>query len=94
VLVFANLFLVLVNQSETQLSFAAFTRIDRVTAGVYLTIFAIIGSIIYIPSVGAMAKMAALSLPQLGVAIALAMASTFWWDAVKMYRKCRGNSPD
>jgi len=84
VLVFANLFLVFVNQSERSLTLVSFLRIDRVVLLVNLAIFAVLALVIYTKTGNEIAKMRPLSGGDLGMAALTALAATVWWDLIKI----------
>lgn len=91
VLVLANLFLVYVNRSDKRAAFAtsAGTPFDPVPC---LINFAVLGSLILISSVPALAttaKVKPLTLFEFAEVIAVAAIATFWWEIVKLEKRRR-----
>jgi len=84
VLVFANLLLVFVNQSERTLTLVSFLKIDRVVVVVNAIIFAVLALAIYTKAGHDITKLQPLSLADLGMAALTALAATLWWDLVKI----------
>lgn len=88
VLIFANLFLVYVNQSERSFAFnGIFKNKDKVTWYVNSGTLAALALILYLPWGNTIAKTAPLSVPVLICAICTAAAATFWWELVKLFKK-------
>jgi Ca2+-transporting ATPase len=95
ILGFSNLFLVYVNQSETGTALTGIFRLkDRVIWCVNIGIIAALTLITYVPAGNAIAKTAPLNAGQVLTAIALAAASTFWWELVKMLKRTGANASD
>jgi Ca2+-transporting ATPase len=99
ILVFANLFLVYINSSETDSVVSRFLRknridtetgkrrrIDKVVIGVNIGIVAALLFIVYVPYGNIIAKTVALPLNAFVTAVVIAFAATVWWEIVKLVR--------
>ena len=89
VLVLANLFLVYVNRSDRRAAFAKSTGapFDPIPC---LINFAVLGSLILISSVPALAmtaKVKPLTLFEFAEVITVAAIATFWWEIIKLYKR-------
>lgn len=87
-LVLSNLFLVYVNRSDTEPAFAK--RIGKFDPVPWIVNLAILGGLILIsniPALASTAKVKSLSFADFAAAVAIAGAATFWWEAVKFYRR-------
>ncbi|MEI6131949.1 MAG: cation-translocating P-type ATPase [Bacillota bacterium] len=83
----ASLLLVYVNRSEKRFAFSDLFKFnDKVVWYVNSGIIAILALVIYTPVGNSYAKTVALGPEVLGFAFALAFASTFWWEIVKLIR--------
>ena len=88
-LVLANLFLVYVNRSDRRAAFAKSTGapFDPIPG---LINFAVLGSLILISSVPALAmtaKVKPLTLFEFAEVITVAAIATFWWEIIKLYKR-------
>jgi len=87
VLGFASLLLVYVNQSEKRFAFGDLLKFrDKVVWYVNGGIIAILALVIYTPVGQNYAKTVPLGFDVLGIALALAVVSTLWWEIVKLVR--------
>ncbi|MEN6391645.1 MAG: cation-translocating P-type ATPase [Syntrophomonas sp.] len=94
VIAFANLFLVHVNQSDFEPVSAALVKFkDKVVWYVNGGILAALAVIVYLPAANEIVKTRPLSLSQVVAAVGLAALATFWWEAVKFFKR-RTYSPD
>ena len=91
ILVLSNLFLVYVNQSNTESAFTnKSSNFDPVP---WIINFAILGGLILIssvPTLASMAKVKPLSFRDFAIAAAIAAAATFWWEIVKFLKRRTG----
>lgn len=88
VLIFANLFLVYVNQSENDLAVLSMLKCrDKVMLFVNLAILLALIFVIYTPIGNTIAKTIPLSSIELLCAFGIALVSTFWWEFVKLFKK-------
>ena len=94
VLVFSNLFLVYINQSNKQFALAMLLKWrDKVIILVNAAIFAALALIVYLPAGNAVAKTMPLSFNEAAAAIGLAALATLWWELVKVFQRFFPASP-
>jgi Ca2+-transporting ATPase len=90
VIIFANILLVYVNQSEVDFRLSIIFKLkDKVQLFVNLAILAGLALTIYAPFVNNIAKTSPLHLKQLLMAILLAIVSTLWWEIVKLIKRLK-----
>jgi len=90
VIIFANLFLVYVNQSEKTFALSNFFKSrDKVLWYINIGILLALTIVIYTSFGNQLAKTSALTAIQLLSSIAIAAIATLWWELVKLYKKRR-----
>lgn len=88
VMVFANLSLVFVNQSDKDFAFSSKACLkDPVIWLVNLAIFTALTLAIFTPFGNTIAKVQPLTTIEIAVAVALAAGVTFWWELVKVIKR-------
>lgn len=89
ILIFANLFLVYVNQSQNEFAFSYIGIIlrDKVIRNINIVILIGLVLIVYLPGANNLVKTVPISIHQFMIAVLLAAVSTFWWEFVKLVRK-------
>ena len=90
IIMLANLFLVQVNSSNCDFAFVSLKRLlrDRVMWAVNIGTVALLTVILYSP-LNAFLKLAPLSAKQFLIALGLAAAAVFWYEFVKLFKKCK-----
>ncbi len=90
-LVFSNIFLVYINISSTRSALGSFLllRKDAVMYGINTAILLGLVAILYCPFFNRIADTMPLSFLQLGTALLIAAAATFWWEAVKLGKRLK-----
>lgn len=88
VLVFANLFIVYVNQSNRILAIKGIKNFikDKVVLYVNGGILIMLAVIIYLPAANSIVKTMPMSIKQLLLALVIASISTLWWEVIKVIK--------
>ena len=88
VLVFANLFIVYVNQSDRTLAITGILNFlkDKVMLYVNGGMLIVLALIIYVPAANGIVKTAPVSIKQLILALVIAGISTLWWEVIKIIK--------
>ncbi len=88
VLVFANLFIVYVNQSDRTFAITGILNFlkDKVTLYVNGGMLIMLAIIIYVPAANSIVKTSPMSVKQLILALVIAGISTLWWEVIKIIR--------
>ena len=88
VIIFANLFLVYVNQSEKIFAISSFIKTkDKVLWCINIVIVLALAMVIYSPFGNQLAKTEPLSAIQLFGSFAIAAVATLWWELVKLFKR-------
>jgi len=88
VIIFANLFLVYVNQSEKTFAITSFIKTkDKVLWCINIVIVLALAMVIYSPFGNQLAKTEPLSAIQLFGSFAIAAVATLWWELVKLFKR-------
>ena len=88
VIIFANLFLVYVNQSENTFAISSLIKTkDKVLWYINIGILLGLTSVVYTSFGNQIAKTLPLTLVELLSSFAIAAIATLWWELVKLYRK-------
>lgn len=88
VIIFSNLFLVYVNQSEKTFVVSSFFKSkDKVLWYINIGILLALGMVIYSSFGNGLAKTSPLTAIQLLSSLAMAAVATLWWELVKLYKK-------
>ena len=93
IVVFANLFLVQVNSSDSDFAIQSFFRLikDKVMWSINIGSLAMLGVILYTP-LNAFLKLTPLSLPLLLKTVGIAALSVFWYELVKLAKATQRRS--
>ena len=86
-LIFANLFLSLVNRSFTYSIIESFRYKNHLFPIILGTTLILLFAILYIPTVAAFFKLTSLSAPQVGMAAFIAAASVLWFEIYKWIKR-------
>lgn len=88
IIIIANLFLVLVNSSDTDLVYKTFNKLlkDKVMIGIIIGTLLLICIILYSP-INTYLKLGPLNLSELGIVIAIAFVAVFWYEIVKIMNR-------
>lgn len=91
VLIFANLFLVYVNQSDKESVFTGIIKFweDKVMWFINGGVLIVLALLIYMPAMNVIAKTSPMSIGQLLMSFALAALATLWWEIVKLFKRLK-----
>lgn len=88
IIIIANLFLVLVNSSDSEYVYKTFNKLikDKVMVAIIVGTIMLVGVIVYSP-INTFLKLTSLNLSEMLAVIAISFVSVFWYEIVKMLNK-------
>jgi len=91
-LIFANIFLSLVNRSFYYSVFESIKNRNILLFGINAIVLAALLLILFVPAISGFFKLNSLSAPQLGMTVVVSAVSVFWFELYKLNRRRKGRS--